>query len=164
MQHPFACGVFEDNFRCRGERRGAISFLARLPCPCRAGIQMLQPLRTALLDEARGGHHPLVLWVLWSCPMAAPCVSLFKDPILAPEFLVLCVSEGREGTLAFCLVNEMEQERQGFPPLGQGMKARKGLVQTPLTELFSGSGVLWSAHALAISHADLRRGSTEVQS
>lgn len=164
MQHPFACGVFEDNFRCRGERRGAMSFLARLPCSCRAGIQMLQPLRTALLDEARGGHQPLVLWVLRSCPMAAPCVSLFKDPVLAPEFLALCVSEGRERTLAFCLVNEMEQGRQGFPPLGQGLKARKGLVQTPLTELFSGSGVLWTSHALAISHADLRRSSAEVQS
>lgn len=112
MQHPFACGVFEDNFRCRGERREAMSFLARLPC--RAGIQMLQPLRTALLDEARGGHQPLVLWVLWSCSMAAPCVSLFKDPILTPEFLALCVSEGRERTLAFRLINEMEREGKGF--------------------------------------------------
>lgn len=43
------------------------------------------------------------------------------------------------------------------------MKARKGLVQTPLTKLFSGSGMLWASHVLAVSHASVRRGSAEVQ-
>lgn len=82
MQHPLASGVFEEDIRC--ERRGAMSFLASLLCPGSTVIQMLQPLRTVLLNEAIGSYQPTVLWVLWSCPVATPHVSLFKDPVLAP--------------------------------------------------------------------------------
>lgn len=55
------------------ETRGAMSFPASLLCPGSAGIQMLQPPGTAILNEARGGHQPLVLWVLWRCPVVLAC-------------------------------------------------------------------------------------------
>lgn len=64
--------------------------------------------------------------------------------------------------LVFHFVNEMEQGREGRSQLEQGMKARKGLVQTHLTELFSCSGMLWAWYLLAVSHGALRRASAGV--
>lgn len=84
MQHPLACGIFEEDISCIGEKKRAMSFLANFLCPGSAGIRMLWPLRTALLNEGRGTHQPYVLWVLWSCHVALPCISLSKGPVLAP--------------------------------------------------------------------------------
>lgn len=65
--------------------------------------------------------------------------------------------------LVFHFVNEVEQGRRGLSQLEQGMKARKGLVQTHLTELFSCSGMLWAWYILGVSHAALKRASAGVQ-
>ena len=76
---------------------------------------------------------------------------------------MLHVSEGRERALVFPLINEMDQGRQGSPQPGHDMKARKDLVQSPLSELFSGAGLLWASQVLAISHTNIGRGKAEVQ-
>lgn len=106
---------------------------------------MFQPLRSALLNEMPEmlisplcfGFCGAALWQL----LALACA---KIPFSFPNsWWYVFQRVGR--ALVFPLINEMEQGRQGLPQLGREVKTRKGLVRTPLTELFAGSGMLWAS-------------------